>query len=112
MKGSDALYPSIYYKSRFTEEERSGMAKYIVNVTRTWLNYTGDIHKPIYVYTQTMMEFDNDGLPVYYDDVSLICSSQIATICLFLRIKKRHVCLYINTTVLDWGDCQDSNSEQ
>ena len=72
VKGSDAMYPSVYYNPGMSDEQRPGMVKASVNVTRHWSNYSGHPNKPIYMYTASFMKFDDGGLPVYYDDVRLV----------------------------------------
>ena len=73
VKASDVLYPSVYFNTKTDAEKRPGMVYGAVNVTRSWLEYVGEPHKPIYLYTKTVLE----KTPPYYSDVSLIDSNLI-----------------------------------
>ena len=77
VQASGAMYPSVYFKPTWSKQTRSGKVKSSMKVTRQWLDYAEEPHKPIYVYTSTVLGFDEGGVPDYYDDVSHIYDTYI-----------------------------------
>ena len=70
VRGSDVLFPSVYYYTKTDKQIRPGMAMGQVDVARKWLEYVEEPHKPVYLYTKTVLE--GDKLPPYYSNVSFI----------------------------------------